>query len=108
MECHPKSCEAHIYMAEVMKEMKLLTVELCKNYQSLENSIVKLTENFNELSRINKRLEDVIATQYKRDAEQDAALQKQRDFINKVIGVLGTITLLVPILTNLIHAYFKL
>lgn len=107
MVCQLGNCEAHLYMSEGMKELKQMAIDTAKGQQTLENSIVKLTENFSEMQRLNQKLEMIVTSQHLKDAEQDRAISDSRDFINKCIGVMGVLTLLVPVLSATIQNYFK-
>lgn len=107
MDCQLSNCEAHVYMSEALKEMKSMSIELSRGQQALENSVVKLTENFNEMQRINQRLEAILLSQKKKDDEQDKEIMNQRDFMNKAIGILGAITFLVPFISAFLQYTIK-
>ena len=107
MDCIPTSCEAHLYMSEGVKEIKTMSSELSRGQQALENSMIKLTENFSEMQRLSLKLEAVVISQDIKNAAQDEVIGKQRDFMNKAMGVLGVLTMLVPILSALLGKYFK-
>lgn len=107
MERNPSQCEAHLYMSDGMKEIKTLTLELTRGQQAIENSVIKLTANFDEMQRINQRLEAIVEKQSARDTKQDDLINQQRDFMNKALGVIGAISFLVPVLINFLSSYFK-
>lgn len=106
-ECNLETCEAHLYMSEGLKDLKNISMDLTRGQQVIEKSIIKLTENFNEMQRMNVRLESIVVSQNKKDEEQDLELKNQRDFMNKALGVLGALTFLVPTIISILAILFK-
>ncbi len=107
METTPHTCPEHLFMSENLKELKAVTASLVLGQQTLTITITKLTENLGELQRMNLSLEKFIAEQSQRISATEEDLIKQRDFMNKAIGVIGTLTLLVPIISEMIKHYIK-
>ena len=95
--CRSEDCEAHMYMVETMRELKDMDRRLLDNQQALERASIKLTENFLELQRTNTRLDQLFTEQKEKDDQQDKLIADQGAFMNKAIGVLSTLTFLVPI-----------
>lgn len=107
MDCNLGTCEAHLYMSETMKELRNITSELSKNQQRLDNSMIKLIENFSEMQRINQRLETIVVSQHQKDSEQDRKLDEQRAYMNKSLGILGALTFLVPVVISILAIVYK-
>ena len=95
-------CEAHTFMIETIREIKTMNFELMKSQRSLEHSVVKLTENLNELNRMNVRIDSILEKQELREAAQDNVIASQRDFMNKALGVIAIVVLAVPILAMIV------
>ena len=95
--CRAEDCEAHAYMMDTMRELKEMDKRLVENQQALCVASVKLTENFAELQRTNERLDALFKAQSVKDEEQDKLIAAQGAFMNKAIGVLSTLTFIVPI-----------
>lgn len=94
-------------MSENMKELKAVVASLVLGQQTLTITVTKLTENLGELQRMNLSLEKLVADQSKKILATEEDLSKQRDFMNKAIGVIGTLTLLVPIISEIIKYIIK-
>lgn len=107
-DCATKNCEAHIFMVETVKEIKTMNLELMRSQQVLENSIIKLTENLNELHRMNSRIDHIMVKQNEKEEAQDLQISDHRDFMNKAMGSLAVATFVIPIIVSLIVSlYFK-
>ena len=103
-----KNCEAHLFMVETVKEIKTMNLELMRSQQVLENSIIKLTENLNELQRMNSRIDNIMLKQEEKEEAQDLEISNHRDFMNKAIGALVLATFVIPIIVSLaVSIYLK-
>jgi hypothetical protein len=93
-------------MSEGLKDMRNMTSELSRGQKAIESSLIKLTENLHEMQRmdqrIDMRLESIITNQKAKDDEQDKEIRDQRAYINKALGVLGTLTFLVPTIISVV------
>jgi len=101
-DCTSKDCEAHLFMVETVKEIKSMNLELMRSQQVLENSIIKLTENLNELHRMNQRIDTIMEKQDIKEAAQDLEIANQKAFMNKALGAIAIATFIIPIVVTLI------
>jgi len=97
-----KNCEAHLFMVETVREIKSMNSELMRSQQVLENSIIKLTENLNELQRMNSRIDNIMEKQEEKEEAQDLEISNHRDFMNKAMGALVLATFVIPIVVSLV------
>lgn len=97
MDCNSDGCEAHVFLVEAIKELKNTSGRLLDSQQTLELTVVRLTENLNELKKVNSRIDSILLDQKQRDQLVDKELEAQRDFMNKAVGVLGAISFFLPI-----------
>lgn len=95
--CSSNDCEAHLFMIELVRELKQINEKITEKQQNLDKAIVKITENINELTRTNERLDQIIEFQKLKDKEQDRAIEEHMAFVNKALGALTTLTCFLPI-----------
>ncbi len=96
-DCRSEDCEAHLFMLETVRDLKTLTLKLADGQQSLERAVVKLSENFNEIMRTNARLDEILKAQAIKEKAQDVEIEANRNFMNKAVGALATVSFVVPI-----------
>lgn len=101
-KCRSEDCEAHLFMVETMKELKVMNTKLMESQQRLSEASVKLTENILEIHRTNDKLDDVVRELRTKDDEQDKAIEAQRAFTNRALGALALITFLSPFILYLL------
>lgn len=102
------TCPEHLFMSENLKDLKSIISTIVLGQQNLSISVAKLTENLGELQRLNMSLSKLIKDQADRVDYMEGVLNRQRDFMNKAIGVIGTLTLLVPIISEIIKYFVKI
>lgn len=101
-DCTSKDCEAHLFMVETVKEIKAMNLELMRSQQALENSVIKLSENLQELQRMNARIDAIMLKQEAKEKSQDEEISKQRDFMNKALGIVSFALFIIPIVVTIL------
>ena len=106
-KCRSEDCEAHMYMVETMRELKEMDRRILDGQQALERASIKLTENFLELQRTNKRIDELFKKQQDKDQEQDIRIEGISSFMNKAVGVLATMQFIIPICLFILGIWLK-
>lgn len=104
--CNTTDCEAHRFVVDTMHELKGVIKELASGQHSLEKTVLVLTENLEEQKRTNERIDRMIIAQAAKDVLQDKEIRDNRDFTNKAIGSLATVSFGLPIVLFVIGNYF--
>ena len=97
------SCEAHRFMTETIREIKTMTSRVVESHQALEKTVVKLTENLDEVRRTNERLDKLIADQKETERLQNEAIDKNKAFTDKALGAIGLLAIGLPIVLTVVQ-----
>jgi len=105
--CNTTDCEAHRFVVDTMHELKGVIKELVSGQHSLEKTVMVLTENLEEQKRTNDRIDRMILAQNNKDQLQDVEIRNTRDFTNKAIGSLATVSFGLPVLLFIVGYLIK-
>ena len=104
-------CQAHKYVMSLIDETKVMAKELHRGQEEISKAIIMLTENQKELRRMSERWDYVIKELKDKDAKQDTEITRNSDFVNKAVGVIGSISLVAVVasaVTAIVSFLFKL
>lgn len=96
-----------MYMVETVRELKDMDRRILEGQQALERASIKLTENFLELQRTNRRLDELFEKQQAKDKEQDNQIEGISSFMNRAVGVLATMQFIIPIGLFILGVWLK-
>ena len=94
MDCDKQHCEAHFHVMELISKLEGVSDKLVEGQSDIKQSIVKLTENLLEMQRANNRFEKRCEEQDRINNQHEEKIRKNSDFVNKAIGVVGSISVL--------------
>jgi hypothetical protein len=97
--CGGSECEAHIFVIDLVKELQISYARLTEGQMDIKENLIRLTENLLETQRSTARFELLVAELKTRDKEQDVKIESNRDFMNKAIGVVGSVSFLATIVS---------
>lgn len=97
----PRTCEVHENTMALIAKLDNFQVKLMEGQMEIKENLIRLTENILEMKRLNQRFDDMARELKVKDEKQDKEIHQNSAFVNKALGVVGSISIIAVIATGL-------